>query len=95
AWAQQTNPLDPSRRAREFITGQKLDIEAQIRRGKMVKVATFFAMSVGAFIFWQSMEKIHVYIALHQDEKRLAKEAEVRRVREQLLREAKEKESIA
>ncbi|KAG5604843.1 hypothetical protein H5410_026335 [Solanum commersonii] len=35
----------------------------------MVKVATFFAMSVGAFAFWQTMDKIHVWIALHQDEK--------------------------
>ena len=42
------------------------------RRGKeieMVKVATFFAMSLGAFVFWQSMDKVHVWIALHQDEK--------------------------
>ncbi|KAJ7945472.1 Coiled-coil domain-containing protein [Quillaja saponaria] len=35
----------------------------------MVKVATFFAMSLGAFVFWQSMDKVHVWIALHQDEK--------------------------
>lgn len=35
----------------------------------MVRVATFFAMSFGAFLFWQSMEKIHVWMALHQDEK--------------------------
>ncbi|CAL5338242.1 unnamed protein product [Camellia sinensis] len=35
----------------------------------MVKVATYFAMTLGAFVFWQSMDKIHVWIALHQDEK--------------------------
>lgn len=38
----------------------------------MVKVATYFAMTLGAFVFWQSMEKIHVWIALHQDEKVIA-----------------------
>ncbi|KAJ9176283.1 hypothetical protein P3X46_011615 [Hevea brasiliensis] len=60
----------------------------------MVKVATYFAMTLGAFIFWQSMEKVHVWIALHQDEKkeRLEKEAEIKRVREELLRQAREKE---
>lgn len=35
----------------------------------MVRVASYFAMSLGAFIFWQSMDKVHVWIALHQDEK--------------------------
>ncbi|GFQ00690.1 hypothetical protein PHJA_002212900 [Phtheirospermum japonicum] len=35
----------------------------------MVKVATFFGMSFGAFLFWQTMDKVHVWIALHQDEK--------------------------
>ncbi|KAG1358921.1 hypothetical protein COCNU_08G003670 [Cocos nucifera] len=35
----------------------------------MVKVATYFAMVFGAFVFWQSMDKLHVWIALHQDEK--------------------------
>ncbi|XVF16614.1 hypothetical protein REPUB_Repub10bG0047300 [Reevesia pubescens] len=35
----------------------------------MVKVATYFAMTLGAFIFWQTMDKVHVWIALHQDEK--------------------------
>lgn len=35
----------------------------------MVKVATFFAMSFGAFLFWETMDKVHVWIALHQDEK--------------------------
>ncbi|KAF7834482.1 Coiled-coil domain-containing protein [Senna tora] len=65
----------------------------------MVKVATYFAMTLGAFVFWQSMEKVHVWIALHQDEKqeRLEKEAEIRRVREELLREqrANQKDSLA
>lgn len=35
----------------------------------MVRVATYFAMTLGAFVFWQSMDKVHVWIALHQDEK--------------------------
>ncbi|KAH0675288.1 hypothetical protein KY285_023089 [Solanum tuberosum] len=35
----------------------------------MMKAATFFSMSVGAFVFWQTMDKIFVWIALHQDEK--------------------------
>ena len=35
----------------------------------MVRVATFFAMTFGAFLFWESMDKVHVWIALHQDEK--------------------------
>ncbi|KAL9664002.1 hypothetical protein QQ045_019397 [Rhodiola kirilowii] len=35
----------------------------------MVKVATYFGMTFGAFLFWQSMDKVHVWIALHQDEK--------------------------
>ncbi|XP_022887633.1 uncharacterized protein LOC111403375 [Olea europaea var. sylvestris] len=35
----------------------------------MVKMGTFFGMSLGAFIFWQTMDKVHVWIALHQDEK--------------------------
>ncbi|RXH96144.1 hypothetical protein DVH24_008644 [Malus domestica] len=37
----------------------------------MVKVATYFAMTLGAFVFWQSMDKVHVWIALHQDEKEI------------------------
>ncbi|KAH7570400.1 hypothetical protein ACOSP7_018516 [Xanthoceras sorbifolium] len=63
----------------------------------MVKVATYFAMTLGAFIFWQSMDKVHVWIALHQDEKkeRLEKEAEIRRVREELLQQAKERDPLA
>ncbi|OMO81543.1 hypothetical protein COLO4_23524 [Corchorus olitorius] len=64
----------------------------------MVKVATYFAMTLGAFVFWQAMDKVHVWIALHQDEKkeRLEKEAEIRRVREELLlQQAKERDSLA
>ncbi|XP_016899934.2 uncharacterized protein LOC103487730 [Cucumis melo] len=63
----------------------------------MVRVATFFAMSLGAFVFWQSMDKLHVWIALRQDEKkeRLEKEAEIRRVREELLQQAKQNDSLA
>ncbi|KAL6969357.1 hypothetical protein U1Q18_029073 [Sarracenia purpurea var. burkii] len=64
----------------------------------MVKVATFFAMTLGAFVFWHSMDKVHVWIALHQDEKqeRMEREAEIKRVRDELLREqAKNKDSLA
>ncbi|KAK8943718.1 hypothetical protein KSP40_PGU019128 [Platanthera guangdongensis] len=35
----------------------------------MVKVATFFGMVFGAFLFWESMDKVHVWMALRQDEK--------------------------
>lgn len=35
----------------------------------MVKVLTYFGMTLAAFAFWQSMDKVHVWIALHQDEK--------------------------
>ncbi|PKA66106.1 hypothetical protein AXF42_Ash018395 [Apostasia shenzhenica] len=35
----------------------------------MVKVSTYFAMVFGAFIFWESMDRLHVWMALHQDEK--------------------------
>ncbi|KAF3431152.1 hypothetical protein FNV43_RR25882 [Rhamnella rubrinervis] len=64
----------------------------------MVKVSTYFAMTLGAFIFWQSMDKLHVWIALHQDEKneRLEKQAEIRRVREELLQQqAEQNDSLA
>ncbi|CAM8876384.1 unnamed protein product [Rhodiola kirilowii] len=61
----------------------------------MVKVATYFGMTFGAFLFWQSMDKVHVWIALHQDEKkeRLEQEVEVRKMREELLR--KQRDSLA
>ncbi|KAK9707471.1 hypothetical protein RND81_07G199500 [Saponaria officinalis] len=63
----------------------------------MVKMGTFFGMSLGAFIFWQSMDKVHVWIALHQDEKREReeKEMEVRRMREVLIQQAKQRDSLA
>ncbi|KAE8687958.1 Cysteine proteinases superfamily protein [Hibiscus syriacus] len=63
----------------------------------MVRVATYFAMSLGAFVFWQSMEKVHVWIALNQDEKkeRLESEAGIRRMREELLQQAKLNERLA
>ncbi|TKY60213.1 hypothetical protein E2542_SST17308 [Spatholobus suberectus] len=64
----------------------------------MVRVATYFAMTLGAFVFWQSMDKLHVWIALRQDEKkeRLEKEAEIRRVREELLQQqASQKDSLS
>ncbi|KAM0976287.1 hypothetical protein ACFX2C_019224 [Malus domestica] len=36
----------------------------------MVKdVATYFSMTLGAFVFRQSMDEVHVRIALHQDQK--------------------------
>lgn len=54
-------------------------------------------MTLGAFIFWQTMDKVHVWIALHQDEKkeRMEREMEIKRVREELLQEAKQKDSLA
>ncbi|KAL6515401.1 hypothetical protein OROMI_034099 [Orobanche minor] len=63
----------------------------------MVKVGTFFAMSFGAFLFWQTMDKIHVWIALHQDEKkeRMEKEAEIRTMKEELYLQQKERDSLA
>ncbi|KMT07605.1 hypothetical protein BVRB_6g147340 [Beta vulgaris subsp. vulgaris] len=63
----------------------------------MVKVGTFFGMSLGAFVFWQSMDKVHVWIALHQDEKREReeKEREIRRMREEFMQQAKQRDSIA
>uniref|UniRef100_A0A0D3CYS2 Uncharacterized protein n=1 Tax=Brassica oleracea var. oleracea TaxID=109376 RepID=A0A0D3CYS2_BRAOL len=64
---------------------------------KMVKVLTYFGMTLAAFAFWQSMDKVHVWIALHQDEKqeRMEKEAEVKRVRAELLRKAREEDPLA
>ncbi|KAJ8765535.1 hypothetical protein K2173_014657 [Erythroxylum novogranatense] len=61
----------------------------------MVKAATYFATTLGAFVLWQTQDKVHVWIALHQDEKqnRLERE-EIRRVREKLIQEAKEKETL-
>ncbi|XP_038984271.1 uncharacterized protein LOC120111367 [Phoenix dactylifera] len=63
----------------------------------MVKVATYFAMTFGAFLFWQSMDKVHVWIALHQDEKkeRLEREMAIKQVRDELLAEAKQRDSLA
>ncbi|KAK4763376.1 hypothetical protein SAY86_009144 [Trapa natans] len=37
--------------------------------GKMVRLASGLAMCVGAFLFWSTMDHLHVWIALHQDEK--------------------------
>ncbi|MBA0689079.1 hypothetical protein Goshw_021345 [Gossypium schwendimanii] len=66
------------------------------KTAKMVKVASYFAMAFGAFIFWQTMDKVHVWIALHQDEKkeRLEREAEIRRMREELLQQAKQNDRL-
>jgi hypothetical protein len=65
------------------------------RRRKMVKVATYFAMTFGAFLFWQSMDRVHVWIALHQDEKkeRMEREQEIKRMQAELMAQAKESES--
>jgi hypothetical protein len=43
--------------------------QERLEKKKMVRVATYFTMTFGAFLFWQSMDKVHVWIALHQDEK--------------------------
>ncbi|XP_074295661.1 uncharacterized protein LOC141623451 [Silene latifolia] len=63
----------------------------------MVKMGTFLGMSLGAFAFWHSMDKVHVWIALHQDEKREReeKELEVRRMRAELVQHAKQSDSLA
>ncbi|KAL3835628.1 hypothetical protein ACJIZ3_010364 [Penstemon smallii] len=63
----------------------------------MVKVSTFFAMSFGAFVFWQTMDKVHVWIALHQDEKKekMEKETEIRRMKEELYQQQREKDTLA
>ncbi|KAJ8763537.1 hypothetical protein K2173_002420 [Erythroxylum novogranatense] len=62
----------------------------------MVKVATYFAMTLGAFMLWKTLDKAHVWIALYQDEKleRLEREAKIRRVKEELIRQAQEKEAL-
>ncbi|MBA0620982.1 hypothetical protein Godav_006642 [Gossypium davidsonii] len=74
-----------------------LSLQPQTKKtAKMVKVASYFAMAFGAFIFWQTMDKVHVWIALHQDEKkeRLEREAEIRRMREELLQQAKQNDRL-
>ncbi|CAN6933354.1 unnamed protein product [Brassica oleracea] len=74
-----------------------LVVEKAAEERKMVKVLTYFGMTLAAFAFWQSMDKVHVWIALHQDEKqeRMEKEAEVKRVRAELLRKAREEDPLA
>ncbi|MBA0676974.1 hypothetical protein Goari_018407, partial [Gossypium aridum] len=72
----------------------------QKRRNILVvrrRLGTRILKNTGAFVFWQSMEKVHVWIALHQDEKkeRLNSEAEIRRMREELLHQAKQNERLA
>ncbi|KAI5003040.1 uncharacterized protein LOC123445149 [Hordeum vulgare subsp. vulgare] len=61
----------------------------------MVRVATFFGMTFGAFLFWESMDKVHVWIALHQDEKqeRMERELEIKKMQAELIAQAKESES--
>ncbi|XP_047055176.1 uncharacterized protein LOC124661985 [Lolium rigidum] len=61
----------------------------------MVRVATYFAMTFGAFLFWESMDKVHVWIALHQDEKqeRMERELEIQKMKAELIAQAKESES--
>ncbi|KAF0916413.1 hypothetical protein E2562_007514 [Oryza meyeriana var. granulata] len=65
------------------------------KKRTMVKVATYFAMTFGAFLFWQSMDRVHVWIALHQDEKkeRMEREQEIKRMQAELMAQAKESES--
>jgi len=52
-------------------------------------------MTFGAFLFWQSMDRVHVWIALHQDEKkeRMERELEIKRMQAELMAQAKENES--
>lgn len=54
------------RRQEEELTAKE---EFQPTTTTMVKVLTYFGMTLAAFAFWQSMDKVHVWIALHQDEK--------------------------
>ncbi|KAG9150605.1 hypothetical protein Leryth_008079 [Lithospermum erythrorhizon] len=63
----------------------------------MAKVSTIFGMSLAAFAFWETMDKVHVWIALHQDEKqdKLKEEAQVKRMRAELLGQQKEQDSLA
>nr|ABK24944.1 unknown [Picea sitchensis] len=67
----------------------------QKAEAKMVKVSTFAAMTLGAFIFLQSVDKLHVWIALRQDEKRerQMQELEIAKMKKTLLTDLKEKES--
>ncbi|PAN26977.2 hypothetical protein PAHAL_5G050300 [Panicum hallii] len=69
--------------------------ERSEKRKKMVRVATYFAMTFGAFLFWQSMDRVHVWIALHQDEKkeRMERELEIKRMQAELMAQAKESDS--
>nr|XP_027098421.1 uncharacterized protein LOC113717808 [Coffea arabica] len=85
----QENPLFPE----EIQQSLKLEVLIISGKKKMVRVASFFGMAFGAFIFWQTMDKVHVWIALHQDEKqeRMAKEAEIKKMREELLRQNRER----
>ncbi|KAL4570141.1 hypothetical protein LXL04_025792 [Taraxacum kok-saghyz] len=89
-------PIDSQLRSIHPFTAPRRALATQ-GESKMVNMTTFFGMSLGAFVFWQSMDKVHVWIALHQDEKkeRMEKEAEIRRVRELLIQENKEREPIA
>ncbi|GLT32284.1 hypothetical protein SLA2020_069610 [Shorea laevis] len=89
-----TLPSSPQSDPSSPLLRTKQEEKNRAEKRAMVRVATYFAMTLGAFIFWQSMEKVHVWIALHQDEKRerLEKEAEIKRVREELLRQAREKD---
>ncbi|CAO2167435.1 unnamed protein product, partial [Urochloa humidicola] len=90
----QPSPNSPIRRGE-----QEREAQAQPERSektkKMVRVATYFAMSFGAFLFWQSMDRVHVWIALHQDEKkeRMERELEIKRLQAELMAQAKKSES--
>lgn len=62
-------------------------------RTSMVRLVTAFGMTVAAFMFWETMDKVHVWIALRQDAKkeRIENEMAIKRRREQLIEEAKQK----
>ncbi|XP_044481423.1 uncharacterized protein LOC123215555 [Mangifera indica] len=62
----------------------------------MGRMSTYFGMTLAVFVFWSSMDRFHVWYALYQDEKqeRLEKEAESRRVREEVLNKNKHKDAL-
>uniref|UniRef100_A0A453G8M7 Uncharacterized protein n=5 Tax=Triticinae TaxID=1648030 RepID=A0A453G8M7_AEGTS len=86
------NPSIPTRSRRQI---HQIRRSQRSEREKMVRVATFFGMTFGAFLFWESMDKVHVWIALHQDEKqeRMEREMEIKKMQADLIAQAKESES--
>lgn len=51
------------------LLGYQLQETGDRGGGKMVRLATGIAMCVGSFLFMSMMDRVHVWIALHQDEK--------------------------